>query len=112
MKRYCLALDLKNDPKLISEYEEHHKKVWPENIDAIRASGIESMQLYRFQSRLFMIMEVNESFSFEAKQQADKTNIKVQEWEALMSKYQQAIPGGKEGEKWKLMDKIFDLDDF
>ena len=112
MKRYCLALDLKNDPQLISEYEAHHKKVWPENIEGIKGSGIESMQLYRFQSRLFMIMEVNESFSFEAKQQADNANAKVQEWEALMSTYQQPLPGSKEGEKWQLMDKIFDLNDF
>lgn len=30
LKRYCLALDLKNDPELIAEYEAHHNAVWPE----------------------------------------------------------------------------------
>jgi L-rhamnose mutarotase len=33
----------------------------------------------------------------------------VQEWEQLMWKYQQALPGSKPGEKWRLMEKIFDL---
>ena len=28
MKRYCLTLKLKNDPKLIAEYIEYHREVW------------------------------------------------------------------------------------
>jgi L-rhamnose mutarotase len=56
-----------------------------------------------------MIMEVNDSFSFEAKGAADAANPKVQEWEKLMWKYQKALPGAKPGEKWILMNKIFEL---
>ena len=108
-RRYCLALDLKNDPDLIRQYEEHHKAVWPEIIQSIKDSGIENMEIYRFENRLFMIMEVKDSFSFEKKQLADKTNPKVEEWENLMWKYQQAISGGG---KWMLMNKIFELKDF
>jgi L-rhamnose mutarotase len=39
----------------------------------------------------------------------DNANPKVQEWESLMWKYQQALPWAKEGEKWILMEKIFTL---
>ena len=112
MKRYCLTLDLKNDPGLIRQYEKYHKDVWPEIIKSIRDSGIINMQIYRFETRLFMIMEVDEDFSFEKKQQADLNNAKVQEWEELMWKYQQQLQGSEEGEKWKLMDKIFELNEF
>lgn len=112
MKRYYLTLDLKNDPELIRQYEEHHKKVSPEIVRSIRDSGIDNMQIYRFENRLFMIMEVNDNFSFEKKQKADSENAKVQEWEKLMWKYQQPLPGSSEGEKWKLMDNIFELTDF
>jgi len=112
MKRYCLTLDLKNDPELMMQYEEHHKAVWPEIISSIRDSGIINMQIYRFETRLFMIMEVDGDFNFEKKQQADLNNAKVQEWEELMWKYQQPLHGSKEGEKWKLMDKIFELNEF
>lgn len=109
MKRYCLALDLKNDPALIADYEAYHKQVWPEIVASIKESGILNMQIYRTGNRLFMIMETTNSFSFDAKNKADAANTKVQEWETLMWKYQQALPGAQPGEKWKLMEKIFEL---
>lgn len=107
--KYCLTLDLKNDENLIAEYERYHQKVWPEIIDSIRNSGIINMEIYRVFNRLFMIMETEEKFSFDKKNETDKANPKVQEWENLMWKYQQALPGAKPGEKWILMNKIFDL---
>src|SRR5215211_36678 len=70
MKRYSLTLDLKNDPELIQQYEEQHRAVWPEIINSIKLSGIENMQIYRFATRLFMIMEVNDNFSFQEKEEA------------------------------------------
>ncbi len=109
MTRHCLALDLKDDPKLIKEYEAYHQNVWPEILKSIRDSGIDNMEIYRIANRLFMIMEVNESFSFEEKAKADQADTKVQEWEKLMWKYQQALPGAKPGEKWMLIDRIFKL---
>ena len=107
--RYCFALDLKNDDSLIAEYEKYHQKVWPEIIDSIKSAGIIEMEIYRVFNRLFMIMETEENFSFEKKNQMDESNSKVQEWENLMWKYQEAIPGGRPGEKWILMQKIFNL---
>lgn len=109
MKRYCLALELKDDEGLIAEYEAHHKKVWPEVLKSICESGIIDMEIYRIQNRLFMIMETDDDFSFEQKELMDASNLKVQEWEKLMWKYQQAIPGSKPGEKWRLMTRIFDF---
>ncbi|HEU0064109.1 MAG TPA: L-rhamnose mutarotase [Flavisolibacter sp.] len=109
MKRYCLTLDLKNDEQLIKQYEEYHKKVWPEIIASIKDSGIESMEIYRFGTRLFMIIEAKDSFSFENKAMMDKSNKKVVEWEEKMAVFQQALDGSALHEKWKLMNKIFDL---
>ncbi|SFW50632.1 L-rhamnose mutarotase [Chitinophaga sancti] len=109
MKRHCLALDLKNDPVLIAEYEAYHKEIWPEIKKSILDSGIVNMEIYRIMDRLFMIMEVDDTFSFEKKDAADAANPKVQEWEALMWKYQQALPVAKPGEKWIFMEKIFAL---
>ena len=108
-KRYCLTLDLKDDEDLIAEYEEHHRAVWPEILQSIKEAGISEMEIYRYANRLFMIMEVTESFSFAAKAAADAANEKVQEWESLMWKYQQALPGALPGEKWKLMEPLFSL---
>ena len=108
-RRYCLTLDLKNDPKLVAEYKRFHESVWPEIQKSIRDSGVEDMEIYLLGTRMFMTMEVNESFSFESKAKADRDNAKVQEWEALMWKFQQALPEAKPGEKWLLMERIFKL---
>lgn len=109
MNRYCFALDLIDDPTLIAEYEVYHQNVWPEILSSMRNAGIESMEIYRTGSRLFMIMEANKEFSLEKKAAADAINPKVQAWEKLMWKYQQALPNGRPGEKWILMDQIFKL---
>ena len=109
MKRYALALDLVNDEKRIAEYEQYHEKIGLEIRDSITDSGILDMEIYRLGNRLFMIMETNDDFSFEKKGKMDAENPKVQEWETLMWHYQQALPMAKSGEKWLLMNKIFDL---
>lgn len=108
-KRFALALDLVDDEQLIAEYEKYHEAVWPEILQSIAGAGITQMEIYRLGNRLFMIMEVDDSFSFERKGQMDAENRKVQEWEKLMWKYQDALPMAQPGEKWLLMDKIFDL---
>jgi len=108
-RRYCLTLDLKDDPKLIAEYRQYHEKVWPEISRSIKESGVEEMEIYLLGRRLFMIIEVDESFSFEAKAAIDRANPKVQEWEQLMWKFQQALPEAKPGEKWVPMERIFKL---
>lgn len=111
-KRYCLALDLKNDPELIKEYIQYHSsgEVWPEVLESIRESGILHMEIFHTNNRLFMIMEVDDTFSFEKKKALDTRNPKVQAWEELMWKFQQALPGAKKGEKWVLMKKIFETE--
>ena len=110
-RRYCLTLDLKDDPQLIAEYKRHHApgKAWPEITKSIRDAGIEDMEIYLLGTRMFMIMEVNEHFSFEAKAKSDRLNPKVQEWEGLMGKFQQPLPKAGSDEKWCLMEKIFNL---
>ncbi len=107
MKKFCLALDLRPDPALIAEYEAMHRAVWPEILDSIRSAGIYSLEIYRIENRLFMILEAGDDFSLEKKAAADAANPKVQEWETLMWRYQQALPSAKPGEKWLLMQKVF-----
>lgn len=109
-RRYCLTLDLKDDPALIAEYKRYHEQIWPEITKSIRESGIEDMEIYLLGTRMFMIMEVGEKFSFEAKAEADRCNAKVQEWEQLMWKFQQALPQAKQGEKWLPMERVYKLE--
>ncbi len=107
--RYCLALDLKDDPLLIAAYDEYHQAVWPEVIESIKSAGIQALEIYRVANRLFMIIEANSDFSFEQKAAMDIKNEIVQQWEQTMWEYQQALPVTKPGEKWIIMKKIFSL---
>ena len=109
MHRYCLTLDLKDDVALIAAYEKYHTAVWPEIRQSITTSGIINMEIYRYDTRLFMIMETDDSFSFQKKAAMDAADSKVQDWETLMWNYQQPLKNALKGEKWVLMNKIFQL---
>lgn len=109
MQKHCLTLDLKEDPNLIDEYIRLHQAVWPEIIQSIKDAGIINLEIYNVGDRLFMIIESDSDFSFEKKSKLDAANLKVQAWETLMWKFQKALPGSKPGEKWILMNKIFEM---
>ncbi len=110
-KRICLALDLIDDPELIAAYTHYHQppNVPPAILRSIHDAGIVDMEIYLTGNRLFMIMEVNETFDPATKAKMDADNPDVQAWETLMWKFQQALPWAQPGEKWIEMERIFKL---
>ena len=68
------------------------------------------MEIYLLGVRMFMIMDVNEHFSFEKKAELDRTNPKIRRWEQLMSKFQQVSLHAQNGDKWMPMECIFKLE--
>lgn len=109
--RLCYALDLKDDPALIAEYERWHEpgNVPREIAGSIRAAGIRDLEIFRTGNRLLMVMEVPEDYSPAAKAAADAADPRVQAWEASMWQFQQPLPFAKAGEKWMPMTRIFSL---
>jgi L-rhamnose mutarotase len=106
MGKYGLTLDLVDNPDLIHEYENLHKNVWKEILDGIKLVGIMDMQIFRWQTRLVMVIEVPENFDFELQMQKLATLPRQQEWEKLMWKYQKELI---KGEKWVKMERVFKL---
>ena len=109
MRRYCMTLDLKDEKSALAEYKRYHVRIWPEIKQSILDSGVEAMEIYMLKTRLFMIMDVEDGFSLAAKAEADAVNPKVQEWEALMRRWQQQLPGAAPGQWWTPMEKVFSL---
>ncbi len=106
-KTFALALDLKEDASLIAGYDAYHRAV-PEPIRAsLTEAGILSMDIYRWQNRLVMVIVTTDDFTFERKAKLDEANPDVQAWEKLMSKFQQPLPGSQPGEKWQQMERVF-----
>jgi len=112
MKRYCMALDLRNDPEKIRQYKYYHTKegIWPEIPKGILEVGITDMEIYLLGTRMFMILEAPEGWDFD-KQMARLGKLEKQpEWEEFVWQFQAPLPWAKPGEKWILMEKVFDLD--
>ena len=113
MQRLVYALDLKDDPALIADYEAWHRadKIWSSVVDSLKASGIDELEIYRTGNRLFLIIEAPDDFMPAAKARADAANVEVQAWEKLMWVFQQPLPWAAPGQKWILMRRIFALTD-
>lgn len=109
VRRYCQALDLRESPALIAEYQRLHQRIWPEIAAHLRDHGILEMEIYRLGTRLFMLMEVSGEFDASRFNLASQNHPDVQRWEALMWQYQVATPWTPAGEKWVEMERIFSL---
>ena len=109
MNRQCLALDLIDDPALIAEYERLHQRIWPQISAHLHRHGVLDMQIWRLGTRLFMVMDTGPQFSSDAFAQAAASDPNVQQWEALMWRFQQPTPWTQPTEKWAPMTRIFSL---
>ena len=107
MKRYCQTLTLVDNEKLIEQYVEVHKHVWPEIIEGQREVGILDMQIYRKGRHLFMIMDTVDDFNFERDMPRLATLPRQAEWEAYVSQFQGAKADARSDEKWQIMERIF-----
>jgi len=107
--RHVLALDLKNDPALIAEYERYHEAVWPAVLQSLHDAGITDMAIYRVENRLVLVLDGTDAFGLDRKADMDAANPDVQAWETLMWRYQQALPTARPGQKWVPMEKVFQL---
>jgi L-rhamnose mutarotase len=109
-RRFCLTLDLKDDPALIAEYKRYHEKVWPQITKSLKDAGVLDMEIYLLGTRMFMIMEVDSEFSFAKKAKMDLANPRVREWEELMGRFQNPLPDASPVERWQLMERVFELE--
>ncbi|HTJ94112.1 MAG TPA: L-rhamnose mutarotase [Pararobbsia sp.] len=108
--RYCLALDLKDDPQLIESYETYHREVWPEVVAHLRGQGVIGMEIYRLGTRMVMVMDTDDAlYDADRMAAAAEADPAVRKWEELMWKFQAPTPWTPAGEKWVRMDRVFDL---
>lgn len=108
--RHCLALDLHEDPDLIAAYEAHHRHVWPEVLEHLRAHGMRELEIFRLGTRMVMVMDTDDTV-FDAARMgaAERDDPRLREWEALMWTFQKPTPWTPDGAKWVPMERIFQL---
>ena len=111
VKRYCQALELKDNPELIAEYRRRHSQehIWKEVPEGIRQVGILEMEIYLLGTRLFMIVETPMDFDWDTAMARLGTLPRQAEWEDYMAEFQLVKAGMSSAEKWQLMERIFHL---
>ena len=111
VKRYVRTLTLRDDSALIAEYRMRHSRgaIWQEILDGIKAVGILEMEIYRCGRQLVMIVEAPEGFDWDEAMERLATLPRQAEWEAYMAEVQEASAEATSSEKWRRMDRIFNL---
>ena len=112
-KRYCKTLTLEDDAQLIEEYKKVHARgaVWPEITTGMREVGILDMEIYLAGTLLFMIMDTVPDFDHDKAMAELAQKPRQSEWEAYVSKFQQTSAEARADEKWKLMERIYKLNE-
>ncbi|MGB3779585.1 MAG: L-rhamnose mutarotase [Tunicatimonas sp.] len=111
-RRYCKALTLTDNPELIAEYERVHRpeNAWPEITQGMKEVGIIDMEIYRYGTVLFMIMDTVADFNHERAMQELATKPRQSEWEAYVARFQQTEASASAKEKWQLLDRIYKME--
>lgn len=111
-KRYCKALKLEDNSRLIEEYKKVHAPgaAWPEITQGMKEVGIIDMEIYILGSQLFMIMDTVPDFDHKKAMKELAQKPRQAEWEAYVSQFQKTSAGANADEKWQLMERIFKLD--
>jgi L-rhamnose mutarotase len=107
MKRVAFILKVK--PGKLAEYKEHHKKVWPEMLDALRRTGWYNYSLFlRDDGLLFGYFEAEESFQASldgmAREEVNKR------WQDFMAPYFEGLGGAHADRNMQELEEVFHLD--
>jgi len=107
MKRIGFILKVK--PELIEEYKEHHKRVWPEMLDALRRTGWHNYSLFmRDDGTLFGYFETPADLET-AVDEMSKEEVNAQ-WQKMMMPYFESLDGSRPDEMMRELEEVFHLD--
>src|SRR5215471_3369471 len=107
MKRVGFVLKVKKEK--IGEYKAHHRRVWPEMLDALKRTGWHNYSLYMLpDGTLFGYFETPESF--EAASAAIAKEEVNSRWQQFMAPYFEALEGRRPDERMQLLEEVFHLD--
>jgi L-rhamnose mutarotase len=106
VQRVCFQLQVK--PDRMAEYRERHDAVWPEMLDALRASGWRNYSL--FLSTTGMLIGYLETDDFGAALRGmEQTDINAR-WQAEMGEFFDDLEGRRPDEGLLVLDEVFHLE--
>lgn len=111
LDEYVFSVQLVNDSDKIQEYLEYHEEVWPEVEEGFKKAGYHSIEMYRYNNYLTMVVKVPKGSDLMKIGAAKELNTeRVKTWNSLMSTYQRGLPGTPKGTTWVPMHKFYEFD--
>jgi L-rhamnose mutarotase len=99
-----LSANLVKDQKLQAEYLDYHKtqfEKWPELSKGFCNAEFQQLAIYKNGRQLMLIISIPKGKNLdELNPKTTENNPKVNEWNAMMKKYQEGIDGTKPNEVW------------
>lgn len=101
---YILTANLVADTTLQKEYMQYHKmqyQEWPEIAQGFCNASFQHLIMFRNDRQLMLIIAIPKGKTLdELNPLTEKDNPRVKEWNAIMAKYQEGIPGTQVNETW------------
>ena len=105
-----LTANLVADPALQQEYLDAHATQflkWPDVSNGFCRADFQQLLLFRNGRQLMLVISIPKGKTLdELNPKTVANNPKMVEWNKIMGKYQEGIPGTKKGESWVFLEKI------
>ncbi|MGE8342403.1 MAG: right-handed parallel beta-helix repeat-containing protein [Flavobacterium sp.] len=105
-----LTANLPVDEKRQKEYVEYHKtqfEKWPEVAKGFCNADFQQLQVFKKDRQLILVISIPKGENLDKlNPKTTENNPKVDQWNALMKKYQSGIEGAKPDETWIFLNKV------
>ncbi|MDQ3844265.1 MAG: L-rhamnose mutarotase [Bacteroidota bacterium] len=105
-----LTANLVQDTVVQREYLNYHAtqaKNWPEVAKGFCNANFQQLLLFKNGRQLMLVISIPKGASLEElNPKTTENNPRADEWNALMKKYQEGIPGTKKGEIWVSLEPV------
>jgi hypothetical protein len=105
-----LTANLVEDVKMQKEYVDYHAtqfEKWPEIAKGFCNADFQQLQVFKNGRQLMLVISIPKGESLDKlNPKTTENNPRVDDWNALMKKYQTGIEGTKPGETWIFLKKI------
>lgn len=105
-----LTANLVKDPKMQRQYLQYHAtqfQKWPEVSNGFCNADFQQLLAFKTGRQLMLIISIPHGASLDKlNPKTSENNPRVDDWNKLMSKYQEGIPGTKKGEVWVFLKEV------
>lgn len=105
-----LTANLVKDAKMQQQYLQYHTtqfQKWPQVANGFCNAGFQQLLVFKTDRQLMLVISIPHGADFDQlNPKTTENNPRVKDWNKLMSKYQEGLPGTKPGESWVFLKGV------